>query len=298
MPGILWAYGWITRLKQLMKHEGKAMNFGAEPKRDPSRGVVKNCGKGGAMIRVNRISGFLWVFLILAVPFSSGDEDDFGDQVGALSGRWSPIVLLPGSTRSAMTRKLFSGVDYEVAIIPSSTSSTGHYLCIEIQKINGSYRCLVKRVNRYDVIKGGVLSPEAIHESEVEVLSSEIDGKSVVILADYLRACVSGAVYHVDSAGPEFRATDAQTYDVYVKGRSQDGYEDYSATVVDHALTSGRSCSIVTSSLAALVLGKNNEPLNLLVAYLESLAEGDSTAIDPFLGSSDPDPEVELPPLK
>ena len=244
-----------------------------------------------------RSMGVLAGILLLALPTLQGQETSVAASNVDLAGRWSPIVLAPGLGRE-ITQKLFTEKDYRFAILPSSNHFQGHILAFVVREEGGVFRCYLKRVKREDVFVDNRFSPEALSESEIEIDSAVISGEAVTELSRFLRDSTSSAVYHPGPLEGKFRILDGQNFHVYVKGRDDDAYEDFSASVIDHPVKSSLSCVTICSVLAALVLENDKDPLNKLVQYFKLTTEDGADVKDPFLKDPEPLPDFVLPPLK
>jgi len=242
-------------------------------------------------------------FMLLVLPFcwwELGDAYSKSTATAAdLKGSCSPIVLSPGSINTIITRKLFTEKDYEIAILPSQAHSEDSFWAYIIRNAPNGYRCETKRIMVSDVMKGNSISPDLVVGCKVEIRSKAIDEQSVRILSNLLRDQVSKAAYLRNNRA--LGVVDGQTYDVYVKGRPEDPYREYSGCIIDPFKKDSRSCSTITYVLAHLVLSDDDktraDPLNKLIKYLKNVADGKLDGVDPFVEKQESTPDVLVPPL-
>lgn len=241
--------------------------------------------------RTTAIAYFLFVFSVF------GEESKMEIDV-EMHGIASPIVYSPNSMMSEVVRKLFVEENYEIGIFPSVGYSDEHLFGIVIRRKSDGFECLVKRISLRDVYTNHSISLELLAEADLVVRSSKIDSTSVKVLADLLREKIVDSSYHSKITRNRYRSLDGVKFDVYVRGTSNDAYDEYSARVIDGIPRSSYSCSTVVHCLVDLVLSKRvlDEGVSPLEKLVEFLKTDDNETVDPFLKVADPIPEIE-PPL-
>ena len=242
---------------------------------------------------LNGSRNHLMVLFLVCAGYLFADDKESVSSVEILHGMCSPIVLSPESENAIISRRLFTELDYELAIF-SSLSRSGDYLsgCV-IRKQSDGYSCIVKRIKLSDLLADGEISLDLVSTAPVDIRSSRIEGDAVRVISGYLKKRLMGARYHGLEARDACRSLDGVAYDVYVKG--DEAYDGYSACIVDPFRKSSYSCSVILYALVHLVVAdepQRDKPLGMLVDYLKSSSNGKSTAVDPFLEAPEPVPDV------